>query len=124
MNKRIHELTRERAFRRDYVMTDQFRRASLSVMNNVAEGFERYRRAEFLQFLSISKGSAGEIRSMLYAALDVGHINQPTFEELLELIQELGSSLGSFRSGLERSAPKPSVGRRKATVCVTQDAGH
>lgn len=121
-NKRIHEMTLSGTFRRDFVMVDPCRRASLSVMNNIAEGFERFRRGEFLQFLSVSKGSAGELRSMLYAALDVGHIDQATFDELFAQVDELGQSIGSFRNGLERSTPKQFVKPTRATS-VSGDTG-
>jgi four helix bundle protein len=104
-NREVYQLTRKREFARDYAMVDQMRRASLSVMNNIAEGFEKYRRNEFLQFLSVSKGSAGEIRSMLYAAFDVGYLDESTFQSMLCEAENLGRAIGTFRSGLERSAP-------------------
>jgi four helix bundle protein len=108
-NRDVYALTRGRAFSRDFAMVDQVRRSSLSVMNNIAEGFERFRRAEFLQFLSIAKGSAGETRSMLYAALDVGYIDEPTFDEMLLKAERLGGAIGGFRAGLERSSPRRSA---------------
>jgi four helix bundle protein len=111
-NKAVHVMTRRKEFARDYAMIDQMRRASLSVMNNIAEGFERYRRAEFLQFLSIAKGSAGELRSMLYSALDVGYIDQPAFDEALAEAERLTTTIGIFRTRLEKSPPK-AVARRK-----------
>jgi four helix bundle protein len=106
LNKSVYQTTRRREFARDYAMTDQIRRASLSVMNNIAEGFDRYRRGEFLQFLSMSKGSAGEVRSMLYAALDVGYIDQETFDALLRQATDVNGSIGRFRTGLDKSPPK------------------
>ena len=114
-NREVYKLTRRKEFARDFAMIDQMRRASLSVMNNIAEGFERYRRNEFLQYLSTSKGSAGEVRSMLYAALDVGHIDAQTFESLMNEAEALGCAIGNFRVGLERSKPK-SLPRRLATA--------
>jgi four helix bundle protein len=106
MNKAVYEMTRSKGFARDFAMVDQFRRASISVMNNIAEGFDRYRRNEFLQFLSISKGSAGELRSMLYAALDAGYVDQPTFDAVMTQAQDLGATIGRLRTGLERSPPR------------------
>lgn len=107
MNQGIYQLTRQRSFSRDFGFIDQMRRASISVMNNIAEGFERYRRNEFLQYLSTAKGSAGEVRSMLYAAYDLEYMDKPTFDAHLNQITELGASIGRFRQALEKSPPKP-----------------
>ncbi len=112
VNKQAYSITRQRTFSRDFGFVDQFRRASISVMNNIAEGFDRYRRNEFLQYLSVSKGSAGELRSMLYVALDVGHIDQPSFDTMLRQLNDLSSSISSFRTGLERSKPKAAPARK------------
>lgn len=106
-NQAIYDLTRRKEFARDYSLVDQMRRASVSVMNNIAEGFERYRRNEFLQFLSVSKGSAGEVRSMLYVALDTGYIDEKTFALMMNQAQELSGFIGKFRTGLSKSTPKP-----------------
>ncbi len=118
-NRDVHTLTRRREFSRDYAMVDQKRRASLSVMNNIAEGFEKFRRNEFLQALSTSKGSAGEVRSMLYAALDVGYIDEDAFKSMRAQAEEGGRSIGRFRSGLAKSPPKPLNKRRSRP----QDSG-
>jgi four helix bundle protein len=111
-NREVYRLTQKRAFTRDFAMTTQLRRASLSVMNNIAEGFERYRRNEFMQFLSTSKGSAGEVRSMLYAAFDIGYIDTREFETMLAQAEELGRIIGSFRAGLDKSQPKAVTRKR------------
>src|SRR5262245_6006979 len=106
MNKSVYEMTRSRAMSRDFNFVGQARSCSISTMNNIAEGFERFRRAEFLQFLSTAKGSNGELRSMLYAALDVGYITEKQFNELMTRAADVGNTIGRFRSGLERSTPK------------------
>ncbi len=67
---------------KDYAFKDQICRASVSITNNIAEGFERCSNAEFSRFLFIAKGSCGEVRSMLYLAHDLGYISTETFEEL------------------------------------------
>ena len=69
---------------RDFGFCDQVQRCAVSVMNNIAEGFERGTNKEFAQFLNIAKGSAGEVRSTLYAALNEGYLSQAEFEALRE----------------------------------------
>ena len=70
---------------RDYAFKNQIERAVISILNNTAEGFERQSNREFKQFLFIAKGSCGEVRSMLHSALDLGYINQETFQKGYEL---------------------------------------
>jgi four helix bundle protein len=72
----IYKVTDEGKFARDFGLKDQIRRAAISVMSNIAEGFERGRSAEFHQVLSIAKASCAELRSQLYIALDAGYLNQ------------------------------------------------
>lgn len=69
---------------KDYPFKDQIQRASVSIMNNIAEGFERRGDKEFKHFLFIAKGSCGEVRSMLYLALKLKYISQNQFDELSE----------------------------------------
>jgi len=82
MTRKIYALSREGAFSRDFGLKDQMRRASVSSMSNIAEGFERDGTQEFIHFLSMAKGSSGELRSQLYVALDEGYITQEQFDEL------------------------------------------
>ena len=70
--KEIYSASKQRAFYRDFGLRDQIRRAATSTMSNIAEGFERGSRKEFIQFLSIAKGSNGEVRSQLYVAIGSG----------------------------------------------------
>jgi len=79
LTKRIYRLTNKGLFSKDFGLRDQIRRASVSIMSNLAEGFERGGRAEFHQFVVISKGSCAEVRSQLYVALDVEYITQKEF---------------------------------------------
>ena len=71
-------------------------------MSNVAEGFERNRRAEFHQFLSTAKASCAEVRSQLYVAFDAGYFDQKKFEALLSQAEEVGRILGGLRASVER----------------------
>src|ERR1700716_3917332 len=79
----VYKVTNEGNFARDFGLKDQIRRAAVSSMSNLAEGFERGRPAEFHQFLSIAKGSCAELRTQLYVALDVGYLSQRTFDQLM-----------------------------------------
>ncbi|MBI4215678.1 MAG: four helix bundle protein [Parcubacteria group bacterium] len=80
----------------DYGFRDQIQRAAVSVMSNIAEGFERGTRQEFLNYLYIAKGSAGEVRAQLYVAQDVGYLNIETFKYLNNLAVECSRLLQSF----------------------------
>lgn len=71
-------------------------------MSNIAEGFERFRPGEFHQFLSIAKGSCGEVRSQLYVALDARYITQLNFDGLMSQAFEVGNLLGGLRRSVER----------------------
>lgn len=88
---------------RDRGFTDQIQRASVSVMSNIAEGFERGTRAEFVNYLFIAKGSAGEVRAQLYAALDIGYINIETFKYLNGLATECSKLIHSFTEKVKES---------------------
>jgi four helix bundle protein len=72
-------------------------------MSNIAEGFERNRPAEFHQFLSIAKGSCAELRAQLYVALDVGYLNQNTFNELMVSATEVAHIVGGLRAAVQRN---------------------
>ncbi|HEY9007905.1 four helix bundle protein [Ohtaekwangia sp.] len=96
---RIYALSLKGSFYTDYKLRDQITGASGSIMDNIAEGFERNGNREFVQFLSIAKGSAGEVRSQLYRAFDRHHISPEIFQELKEqvlLITKLISGLITY----------------------------
>ena len=98
----IYRVTSEGNFARDFGLKDQIRRAAVSSMSNVAEGFERGRPAEFHQFLSVAKGSCAELRTQLYVALDVGYLKVATFQVLMAQATEVGQILGGLRLSVER----------------------
>jgi four helix bundle protein len=98
----IYRVTSEGNFARDFSLKDQIRRAAVSSMSNLAEGFERGRATEFHQFLSIAKGSCAEVRTQLYVALDVGYLLPPTFDALMAQATEVGQILGGLRLSVER----------------------
>lgn len=82
LTKAIYALSNDGQFARDFGLRDQIRRASVSIMSNIAEGFGRGGNKEFIQFLSTAKGSASEVQAQLYVALDAGYINQDQFQKL------------------------------------------
>lgn len=98
----IYRITSAGSFAKDYGLRDQIRRASVSVMSNLAEGFDRAGRAEFHQFLVIAKGSCAEVRSQLYVARDVDYIDQKAFEELSALALETGKIINGLRAAVSR----------------------
>jgi four helix bundle protein len=102
LTRAIYEVTRAGSFARDFGLAGQIQRAAVSVMSNIAEGFERSRAGEFHQHLSIAKGSCGEVRSQLYVALDVGHVAILQFNELYACAEETGRVIGGLRAAVGR----------------------
>jgi four helix bundle protein len=102
LTKRIYEVTRQGDFAKDFGLKDQIQRAAVSMMSNIAEGFERGGRAEFHQFLSTAKASCAEVRSQLYVALDVGYIAQSGFDQLQSLAEEVAKILGGLRASVQK----------------------
>jgi len=101
MTRKIYALSREGAFSRDFGLKDQMRRASVSSMSNIAEGFERDGTQEFIHFLSMAKGSSGELRSQLYVALDEGYITQEQFDELYRDAEAVSKMTARFMEYLQ-----------------------
>jgi len=92
----IYQITDRDPLARDFGLRDQLRRAAVSVVSNIAEGFERGGTGEFRQFLSQAKGSAGEIRAQLYVALDAGLVSQKEFEAAYALADETGRMIAGL----------------------------
>ena len=106
LTKEIYEITNGGAFNRDFGLRDQLRRAAVSIMSNIAEGHERDGNAEFIQFLAIAKGSAGEVRAQLYIAFDVGYIDAETCKKLQASAIEVSKMLCGFINYLKASELK------------------
>ena len=106
LTKRVYALSRVGAFARDFALRDQIRRASVSIMSNIAEGYDRSGTGEFVQFLAIAKGSAAEVKCQLYIALDENYIDESTFNDLSTLVTEIGSMIGGLMIYLRRSGIK------------------
>jgi len=98
----VYETTRTGPLARDFGLAAQMQRAAVSVMSNVAEGFERHRRQEFHQFLSVAKSSCAEVRSHLYVALDTGYLAPGQFESMNSLAQEVARLVGALRASVQR----------------------
>ena len=100
---KVFEITHDQEFPRDFGYINQINNAAGSIMDNIAEGFERNGRKEFLQFLSISKGSAGEVRSQIYRGFDRMFFFESVFMELIEAIEKISKKLSNFISSLSNS---------------------
>jgi four helix bundle protein len=98
----VYRATNEGPFARDFGLKDQIRRAAVSAMSNLAEGYERFNPAEFCTFLRIAKASCAEVRSQLYVAFDAGHLNESRFSELLQMAEEVGRLVGGLRASVDR----------------------
>jgi four helix bundle protein len=114
LNRLVYQLSRNGSFAKDFGLRDQIRRASISVMSNIAEGFERGGDKEFLQFLSNAKGSCGEVRCQLYAALDEKYLSEPEFDQLQERCQEVSRLLAGFMTYLRGSELRGSKFKKPA----------
>jgi four helix bundle protein len=99
----IYQLTASTDISRDFALRDQLRRAAVSVVSNIAEGFERNGDREFKHFLAMAKGSTGEIRAQLYIALDASLIPLNMFEHAFTLAGETGRLIGGFMKYLDQS---------------------
>jgi four helix bundle protein len=102
LTKEIYFLTQAGALSRDFGLRDQMRRAAVSIMSNIAEGFERGSSSEFHQFIVIAKGSCAELRSQLYVALDVGHITQADFDKIYTHALEVSKVLGGLKAAIKK----------------------
>ncbi|MDY9918186.1 four helix bundle protein [Porphyromonadaceae bacterium NLAE-zl-C104] len=102
-SKKIYLILEKESFSKDYRLRDQIRGSAGSIMDNIAEGFERSGNKEFVQFLFIAKGSCGEIRSQLYRALDIGYICEEEFEQLYQEALQISQSLSGFIKYLKTS---------------------
>jgi four helix bundle protein len=92
----VYDLSNQGSFARDYALRDQMRRAAISVMSNIAEGFESRTRPLFVQFLGVAKGSAGELRAQSYVAFDVGYLSEEQFQQLFDLVDKCSRQLSRF----------------------------
>ena len=106
LTKAIYQMTQDAKLAKDYALRDQIRRAAVSIMSNIAEGFERGGNQEFIQFLYVAKASCGEVRSHLYVALDQSYLAQKDCEELTTSFRRLSIMISNLIDYLKRSGMK------------------
>ncbi len=106
LTREVYSFTRQEPFCRDFGLSNQMQRAAVSIMSNLAEGFERGSSSEFHQFIVISKASCAELRSQLYVAIDIGYLSEEDFEHLYSLAQEVSRILGGLKASVQRSKNK------------------
>jgi len=99
----IYAVSSKGSFAKDFELRDQIRRAAVSVMSNIAEGFERGGDKEFSQFLSLAKASCGEVRSQLYVALDQKYVNVEQFQSISEQTTHISQLIAGFMRYLRQS---------------------
>jgi four helix bundle protein len=103
LTNRVYQLTRQGDFARDCALSDQIRRAAVSIMSNIAEGFERGAKTEFIQFLYIAKGSCCEVRAQLRIARDQDYIAAGDYDGLHDLARRTGGMISNFIAHLQQS---------------------
>jgi len=102
----VYVATRSAGFSKDFALRDQVRRASISIMANIAEGFGRSGSVEFIQFLAVAKGSACEVISHVYVALNQGYVSQEEFDRLNSLAEKTVDLFGGLMRYLQKSSIK------------------
>jgi four helix bundle protein len=108
LTRGIYELTRDAKFSKDFGLRDQVRRAAVSIMSNIAEGFERGGNQEFIQFLYVAKASCGEVRSQLYVALDQCYVEQKDCDDANGSLRRLSIMINNLIEYIRRSGMKGS----------------
>jgi len=103
--KRIYEGTSEGRFASDFALRDQLRRAAISTMSNIAVWFERSTNKDFVRFLYMAKGSSGEVRAQLYAAIDLGYVDGQQSHQLLGLAETVSRRIAGFIKYLKSVTP-------------------
>jgi four helix bundle protein len=108
LTREIYQLTRDSKFSKDFALRDQIRRAAISVLSNIAEGFERGGNQEFIQFLYVVKASCGEVRSQLYVALDQSYVTPKDADDASKSFRRLSIMISNLIDYLKRSGMKGS----------------
>lgn len=104
--REIYAMTRSGSFAKDFGLRDQIRQASVSIMSNIAEGFERGGAREFVQFLSVAKGSVAEVQAQLYVALDQQYVSKDSFDRVYARCGLIQGKIGALMNYLQRTEIK------------------
>ena len=115
LSKEIYAVTRRTIFNQDVDLRRQIRRAAVSAMSNIAEGFDRHGPGEFYQFLGWARGSASEVRSQLYVALDNGLLSVSDFDRLHAQASECSRVIGGLQAYIKTCKPRKPAPRAKTT---------
>ncbi len=99
----IYTITKGNDFARDFGLIDQIRRAAVSILSNIAEGFERGSKTEFIQFLYIAKGSCGEVRAQLAIAQDQNYLQHNEYQRLYDLCKQISGMISNFIAHLQKA---------------------
>ncbi|MDI6839622.1 MAG: four helix bundle protein [bacterium] len=102
----IYKVTNNEAFKVDYGLKEQIRRAAVSISSNIAEGFERESKEEFIYFLYVARGSAGEVRSQLYVAKNLGYLLEEEFKRVNTLCESVSKQISGFIDYLKKTSIK------------------
>jgi len=103
LNTNIYQITKHNHFAKDFHLRDQIRRASISVMANIAEGYGRKSKKEFANFLNMAQGSAAEVQCYLYSALDLNYISQKDFQNIYEKVEKVSKMIQGLMNYLNNS---------------------
>jgi len=96
LTRMVYEITKHGEFARDHGLSDQMQRASVSIMSNIAEGFESRTQPLFIDYLGRAKASAGELRAQTYISMDIGYLNQIEFSQVYELCDKCSRQIARF----------------------------
>ena len=118
LTKLIYDLSNQGKFERDFGLKDQIRRASVSVMSNIAEGFESKTQPQLIKYLGYAKASAGEVRSQFYIAHDLGYISDENFKKAFAFAEKASGQIARFIAYLERN-PQSTVSARIAQLMMS-----
>jgi four helix bundle protein len=106
LTRGVYQLTKDTRFSKDFALRDQIQRAAVSIMSNIAEGFERGGNQEFIQFLYVAKASCGEVRSQLYVALDQSYITEKDCDDVSKSFRRLSIMISNLIDYLKHSGMK------------------
>ena len=109
MTDAVYEHTKSGAFSKDFGLRDQIQRAAVSIMSNIAEGFESRTRSQFIHYLGQAKASAGEVRCQLYVAKDQEYLSEAEFSELYDQAEKVARQLYRLIQHLDDSDPASRV---------------